>query len=153
MKFIMALGFAALGLCWSQVRADDEKKDSKSGPDRLVGEYVIVGGEKDGEKVSPDRLKEVKVRIARNAITTFDRQNKEVYVATYDLNTDREPWRITMTATLTPAPQGKGARSEGLIQMEGETVRLIYALPGGKAPSDFKAGEKQQMFVLKRAGK
>jgi hypothetical protein len=42
---------------------------------------------------------------------------------------------------------------EGLIASEGETVKLIYALPGGKAPTEFKTAEKQQMFVLKKVKK
>lgn len=89
------------------------------------------------------------MRIAKNAITTYDKDMKEVYVATYELDTSQEPWRIKMKATLTPV-NGKGTIAEGLIEKDGETVRLIYALPGGKSPTEFQTSEGQQMFVLKR---
>jgi uncharacterized protein (TIGR03067 family) len=99
-----------------------------------------------------DRLKDVTVRIAANAITTFDKDKKEIYAATYKLDTSRKPWRIMMTATITPV-DGKGTKAEGLVERDGDTFKLIYALPGGKAPTEFKTGEKQQMFVLKKRGK
>ena len=41
----------------------------------------------------------------------------------------------------------------GLVKKEGDTVTLIYALPGGRPPTDFMTTEKQQMFVLKAMGK
>jgi uncharacterized protein (TIGR03067 family) len=150
MRFTTALALAALGLFLVQAQADEPKKADSA---TLLGDYEIVGGERGGKELTADRLKEVKVRIAANAITTYDRDKKEVYAASYALDSEQRPWHITMTATLTPADDGKGAKAEGLIEMKGDTVRLIYALPGGKAPTQFKTGEKQQMFVLKRTGK
>jgi len=147
MKFI-TLGTAALLLFWSQVQADEIKKE-KADTAKLVGTYTIVSGERGGQRIAADHLKDVTVRIAANAITTFDKDKKEAYAATYELDTNRKPWRITMTATITPV-DGKGTKTKGLIERDGDTVQLIYALPGGKAPTEFKTDEKQQMFVLKK---
>ena len=129
-----------------------QKKEGQAEAGMLVGSYEIVSGEKGGKKTTEDRLKDVHVQIAANAITTFDKDKKMVYAATYKLNTSKKPWRITMTATLTPV-DGKGTKAEGLIQMDGDRVQLIYALPGGTAPTDFQTREKQQMFVLKKSSK
>ena len=52
-----------------------------------------------------------------------------------------------MTATIVPV-EGKGTKAEGLIEIAGESVKLIYSLPEGKAPTEFKTGDKQQMFAL-----
>ena len=142
---------ACLCFC-GQLVADDPSKGSKADATKLTGAYKIVAGEKNGQPVSKDRLDGITVRIATNAITTLDKDEKEVYVATYELDSSQKPWRIMMTATVAPA-EGKGTKAVGLIEMEGDTVKLIYALPAGKAPTQFKAGDKQQMFVLKRAGK
>ena len=46
-----------------------------------------------------------------------------------------------------------GGTAEGLIKRDGNTVMLIYALPGGETPTEFKTKEKQQMFTMKRLGK
>jgi uncharacterized protein (TIGR03067 family) len=150
MKLAIAFGLAALVLT-CQARAQDEQKREASDGVELIGGYEIVAGERGGEEISPDRLQDVKVRIGAKDITTFDKDKKEVYAATYELDTSRKPWRITMTATLPSS--GKGEKAAGLIQIDGDTLKLIYALPGGKPPVDFKTGEKQQMFVLKRAEK
>jgi hypothetical protein len=45
----------------------------------------------------------------------------------------------------------KGEKARGLIEKRGNTVKLIYALPGGDMPTSFeKTIDKQMMFVLKR---
>ena len=41
------------------------------------------------------------------------------------------------------------ADSRGLVKKEGDTLTLVYALPGGETPKEFKAGEKQHLFVMK----
>ena len=46
-------------------------------------------------------------------------------------------------------PPGEGEVARGLIEKDGETVRLIYALPGGMAPTSFETKAQQLMFVLK----
>ena len=150
----LALPVAGLLTCmvmFTQVRAEDTKKGGDF--EKLHGMYEIVSGERNGSKITADRLKEVGVRIASNAITTVDKDKKEVYVATYEVDTSKKPWRIRMKATVVPKGGEKGTPAEGLISSEGETVKLIYALPGGKAPTEFKTGDKQQMFVLKKVKK
>lgn len=115
----------------------------------LFGSYSLVGGEKDGQKLPDERVAGSTVRIADTVITTFDKDKKETYAATYTLDTSREPWRITMTSTIAPV---KGEVAEGLIQKEGDTVRLIYAVRGGAAPNDFTTENNQLLFVMKQAG-
>lgn len=145
MKLITALAVTSLMLPSSQARAQEDAS-------RLAGTYEIISGEKNGQKIDADRLAEVKVRIGADAITTYDKDSKELYAAAYELDMKREPWRILMTATLAPA-DGKGTKAEGLVERDGDSVKLIYALPGGKAPTGFKTGENQQMFVMRRTGK
>ncbi len=147
MKFATAVSLSILAFFSAQVRADDKADAAK-----LVGTYTIVEESKNGEKYPEAKIKDVTVRIAANAITTFDKDKKEVYAATYELDQSKKPWRITMTAKLTPV-HGLDAKTSGLIEMNGDTVRLIYAFPGGAVPTDFKAGAKQHLLVLKRTAK
>lgn len=126
---------------------------SASGPaqvSNLPGSYQIVAGEREGTPIPTDRLRDISVRIANNAITTLDKDKKEVYVASYEIDTTRKPWQVRMTAVLTPVADGKGTTSAGLMEMDGETVKLIYALPGGEKPNEFKTKDKQQMFILRQ---
>ncbi len=153
MRYLTAAGVALLGLLSMNIQAEEKTKDSKAHAEQLVGTYEIISGEKEGKEIESARLKDVRVQIAANAITTYDKDKKEIYAASYELDTSHKPWRLTMTATLTPV-DGKGTKAEGLIEKtDNETVKLIYALPGGEAPTEFRAHEKQQLFVLKRLDK
>lgn len=151
MKTKCALGLAGALLMFAHLHAGDGS-GTKALADELVGDYTITAGEKNGKQTPSEEIKDVTVRIAKNAITTFDKDRKQLYAATYKLDASKKPWRITMTATISPA-KGDGTVSEGLIEKEGDTVRLIYALPKGKAPTEFKTGDQQQMFTLKRSSK
>jgi uncharacterized protein (TIGR03067 family) len=121
----------------------------KTGGSALVGSYTIVAGEKDGQKIPDERVKGSSVHITGNVITTFDKDQKEMYAASYTLDTSREPWRITMTSTRAPI---NGEVAQGLIEQDGDTVRLIYAVRGGTTPTDFTTEDKQLLFTLKKSG-
>ena len=41
-----------------------------------MGTYRIVGGERNGDVISEERLKDITVNIAKNAITTLDKEKK-----------------------------------------------------------------------------
>ena len=120
-----------------------EKLDSAKD---LVGAYEIVSGEKFGEKEPAERIKGAMVRFTEDRVVVVDKDKTEVYGAAFKLDASKSPAKITMTSKLAPA-EDKVAR--GLIEKDGETVRLIYALPGGDTPTDFKTKDKQLMFVLK----
>jgi uncharacterized protein (TIGR03067 family) len=148
MKFASILGLVAafLGFTIGHAEEPDKGKDASGS---LIGVYTITAGERDGKELPAVELKDVTMQIAANAISTFDKDKKQIYVATYTLDPTKKPWRITMTATLTPEKGGEGTKAEGLISKEGDTVRLIYALPKGSTPTEFKTDRGQQMFTLK----
>src|SRR5436305_2174801 len=108
---------------------------SRGGQARLVGTYAIVAGEKGGRPEADERIKGTTVRITADRIVVTDSNTKETFAATYKVDTGKKPWAITMTSTLPPS---KGETARGLIERNGDTVRLIYALPGGEAPTRFK---------------
>lgn len=115
----------------------------------LTGQYTIVSGERNGSAIDPQELDQATITIAEHTITAYDKERKETYAATYKLETHRTPWEITMTSTKAPET---GVVAKGLIQAEPERVTLIYALPNGQPPTEFKAGPQQQMFVLAKTG-
>jgi uncharacterized protein (TIGR03067 family) len=142
---MMTLGLATLLVAVAQARTDDKKE----GDTKLEGTYTIVSGEKEGKPEPEERIKGTMVRFTADTITVTDKEKKETYVAGYKLDTSRKPWVITMTSQ-SPV---KGEVAKGLIEKDGDTVKLIYAEPGGEAPTDFKTKNKQLMFVMKAATK
>lgn len=110
----------------------------------LIGDYHIVSGERDGAPIDPNELDAV-ITIRDETITAYDQARNKTFAATYTLETKETPWRITMISTKAPET---GVISKGLIEAEADRIKLIYALPNGQPPTDFKARERQQMFVL-----
>jgi uncharacterized protein (TIGR03067 family) len=126
---------------------------------QLVGDYRIVAGENSGKQILPDRLAGITVRITEQTITTYDGDRQEKFGAAYRLDTQKRPWRIMMTSIVkADAAQAKATRqpdtrretSEGLLDIGESQVKLIYALPNGETPKSFKAGARQQLFVLEK---
>ncbi len=104
-----------------------------------------------------ERLNGVTVRFTEKTVTTYDGEKQQRFSAAYKLDTSKRPWRIQMTTVEVPkSVQAKASTqpdtTEGLVVIDQETrrVKLIYALPGGQAPKDFKAGKSQNMFELER---
>lgn len=140
-----------LGLCLATpapaALADDD-------PATLVGQYELVGGEEDGKALPKDRLNGV-VRITADTITSYDRDNKELYVAKYQIRRDTNPWTITMAVAGGPDVGRGPSTAAGVIKLEGETLTLCYAPEGKDAPRDFKTrpDSGQNLFLMKKTGR
>ncbi|WP_437230276.1 TIGR03067 domain-containing protein [Planctomicrobium sp. SH661] len=126
--------------------ADDKEK--KCEPQQFLGTYQIISGEKDGAKLPEDRLQQVKAIIRKDSILTYDKGENEIYVASYSLTPDKDACHLSMKS-IRPPKQG-GVSASGLIKLEGDKVYLIYALPDGEQPTEFKTKEKQHMFIMRK---
>jgi uncharacterized protein (TIGR03067 family) len=152
MRTTLTLGVVALllagGAACADDRADAQKADVKAEAAKLMGTYTVTAGEKFGQKEPADRIAGIVVRFTEDRVAVTDKDKKAVYTAGYTLDTSQRPIRILLTST---EPPTVGQVSRGLVERDGETVKLIYALPGAEAPTDFKTKDNQLMFVLKRA--
>jgi uncharacterized protein (TIGR03067 family) len=145
---MIMIGLAAFVLMipsWADAE-DQSRASSKLKPADLVGGYALVSGEKFGDPEPEERIKETTVRFTEDRIVVTDKDKEEVYGSTYTLDTATNPCRITMISKLATS---EGQIAKGLIEKKGDTIRLIYALPGGEEPADFKTKERQLMFVMK----
>lgn len=111
----------------------------------LSGEYRIILGERNGTPIDQKELSDAMITIDDKTITVYDNERKETFVATYTLETKQTPWQITLISTKAPEI---GVIAKGLIAANQNSVKLIYALPNGQLPTDFKAGPHQQMFDM-----
>src|SRR5262245_44561247 len=149
-KITITLGFAALMLGLSMVQdggSAPSKVDKRCTPEDLVGRYVIVAGERDGAKEPEARIKGTVVTFTKDSVVVADKDKKGLYSASYKLDPTKNPCDIVMTSRV---ESSAGEIARGLIQKEGDALRLIYALPTGEIPTGFKTGPKQLMFVMKR---
>jgi uncharacterized protein (TIGR03067 family) len=150
LKISLALGLVSLLSSLAaaqQTESAGSKPDKTCTPESLVGRYQIVDGEKEGVKEREERIKGTTVTFTKDTVVVADKDKKEIYSASYRLNATTNPCDITMTSRV---ESSGGEIARGLIQKEGDTVRLVYALPTGEIPASFKTKEKQLMFIMKK---
>jgi uncharacterized protein (TIGR03067 family) len=148
---VLSLAFAGLLLASVQAKVEEKKPADTKTAVNLLGDYTIVSGENDGQKVPDELIVGTLVHVTEDRILMEDKDHKSTpYIATYEVDTSKKPWSITMTSMLAPT---KGETVKGLIEKDGEQLRLIYALPGGTMPKEFKTQEKQLLFVMKPVSK
>jgi uncharacterized protein (TIGR03067 family) len=146
---VRILGAAVL-LAALAVQPPGYSQDRKTGAASLVGNYVIVAGEVEGKTDPPERIQGSTVHFSADRITVKDKDTKEVYVASYTVDTSHKPWHIHMKSVKAPVV---GQESHGLVQVEGDTVKLIYGTNAKDLPREFKTRKGENMFILKRTGK
>jgi uncharacterized protein (TIGR03067 family) len=155
MQAILAGAIFASGLVLAMTAtaptAPPSADDRKAGA--IEGAYEIVSGERGGKPIPEGEIKGAVVTIRQGKVVSTDKNAKKFFAATYTLDATKKPMVIHMTTD--PGESSPGAEptkpvtADGLVKKDGGTLTLIYALPGGKAPTDFKTKENQQMFVLK----
>ena len=135
LTLLVAASFAPVAI------ADDADKT------KLDGTYAIVGGEKNGKVIPREEIEGAVVVFKDGKIIGADKSKKEFFSATYVIDATAKPMKISMTNT---SPNTAEVKSAGIVEVNGDTVRLCYNLPGGDIPTDFKTKDRQHCFVLKR---
>lgn len=126
--------------------ADDASK-KEPGKNPLIGTYKIVSGETDGTPAGADKIEQNVVRITQDQMIGVDKEANQVFVAKYEIVNDQEPFKLTMKSK---APDGKVMQTAGMAKVEGDKLQIIYSLPGGPEPSEFKTQKGQHMFVMQK---
>jgi len=131
-----------LAVCVS-VMADEKKPDFDRAA--LEGKWTIVSGEKSGDKIEGKALEGV-ITFTKDTIVI---KAEETHEMKFKLDAKVSPVAITMTGEAGPA---KDLTAEGIIEVKGDEMKLTYAMPGEKRPTEFgsKKGDKSLSFVLKR---
>jgi uncharacterized protein (TIGR03067 family) len=110
----------------------------------IEGGYTIASAERDGRPIPASTLKDAIVRVTGGRIVGTDRDRTEFLYGTYTLNMNKTPWEVELKVM-----GAKDDTTRGLVKRDGNTLTLIYALPGAEAPKEFKTKEGQVMFSLR----
>jgi len=150
MNKILTAALCGLFAVLPVVRAEEgtkaaEEKSGKVDARRLKGTYTVVKGERDGKALPADHFKGSVVTFTESKIFGTDKAKKEFFSANYTVDTNSTPATIRMMST---APRKD--KADGVIETDGDTIRICYALPGGETPRTFKTAVKQHCFTLKR---
>jgi uncharacterized protein (TIGR03067 family) len=144
MRKALALGLAvAIG---ALAAAEDKKDAKKFDASKLEGTWEFKSGEKNGTKVAQEMLKG-KVKITKDLISMGEGDMH--FEFKYTVDATKTPVAIDMT--MTKSPFNMEAKAKGIIEVDGDDVKLCYnPNPDGERPAKFD-GEKNHLFVLKKA--
>ena len=144
------LVLAALATAVASTAGGEKDKKGSLDPNRLTGTWIYVAGEKDGQKIPADNLKNGYVEITKDTLRL--KSDAAEFVLKYALDLAKTPTRIQME--IVKGPQGEGAKAVGIIALKGGELLLCYPAMGGATPTTFatKAGSGLHFFVLKRKG-
>lgn len=138
---VLGVGLVAV----SAAGADD--KPAKVDPKKLVGEWKITDGWKAGEKASGDALK-APIIVAKDTVTIKGEKAEETFEFTYKVNADKGEIDLEITK---PEPL-KGAKTAGILKLDGDKFTLCYHPMGEKRPTEFKSTKENgfYMFVMEK---
>ena len=79
------------------------------------------------------------------------RSDQFTFVMSYELVKDTKPQAVKLT--ILESPFGAGQRTNGILELKNDTLKLCYPPMGGDIPTKFdgKSGSGRHYFVLKRA--
>src|SRR5258708_23196621 len=116
---LTAVFVLAVMLCLPAVAQETDsatkKADKATTPESLVARYTITSGEKEGSKEPEERIKGTTVTSTKDPVIVADKDKKEIYSASYKLDTKTTPCQITMTSKV---EDSAGEIARGLIQQD-----------------------------------
>jgi uncharacterized protein (TIGR03067 family) len=120
---------------------------SKADKEKLVGSWEVLSGEKGGEKVRENEIKNIKLVFHADGKLTLDKDGQQKD-ATYKLDAKKKPKEFDLTIN----ENGKEVMVKGIYHLEGDNLKLCFAGPEGERPTAFatQAGDKTMLVVLKR---
>jgi uncharacterized protein (TIGR03067 family) len=139
---LLVLSAVALWLAGHAV-AGDAAKDQ----DKLQGTWKIVAGNEAGTTIPAERVKGTRMVVAGNTMSVQERGEKREM--TFKLDPLKEPRAIDLTTT---TGKDKGATAPGIYSLEGNTLKIAFAMPGKERPVNFapRRGSGEMLFVMKR---
>jgi uncharacterized protein (TIGR03067 family) len=139
---VLAAGSLVAAVGRSEDAAQAEAKN-------LLGTWVVVSCENDGEKVPEQILQGEVVRFIIRADTiTMKVQDEIKSEDRYTLSPGAKPRAINLT-------DQEGRKALGIYSLEGEKLRICWAERGKARPMEFatRPGSGFDLFVLKREKK
>jgi uncharacterized protein (TIGR03067 family) len=115
---------------------------------QLEGNWSMVSGERDGQALPDDLVKQAK-RVSKDGETTVSIGDQVFLKAKFTVDPTKKPKTIDYTVT---EGDSKGKTMLGIYELNGDTAKFCFAAPGKDRPVDFttKEGSERTLSVWKR---
>lgn len=143
---VVAVVSFVLGAAVTEGGEDDAiKKDLKL----MAGTWRVISYEKDGKKTPAEQLEKTRSIYTADGKATVQRDGKTIIQATIKIDPTKKPKQSAASYT-----QGelKGKTVLAIYEIDGNTMRACYALPGQDRPTEFssKPGSGHVLITYKR---
>jgi uncharacterized protein (TIGR03067 family) len=143
----LILGVAAFVLAAGILTAGNEeaiKKDRK----QMAGTWRPISYEKDGKKSPDEQLQKTRTTFSADGKVTVQREGKTIIQGVITLDPTKKPKQSEGTFT---EGELKG-KTLGIYEIDGDDMRICYALPGKDRPTEFSSqpGSGHVLVVYKR---
>jgi uncharacterized protein (TIGR03067 family) len=109
------------------------RDDNGSAATAIEGEFPMVAAVIDGKPLAPDMVKWCK-RVTHGNVTMVLAGPQSMLDATFTLDPSHSPPHIDY---VNRSGKNKGKAQAGIYEIEGNTLRICVAPPGGARPKDF----------------
>jgi uncharacterized protein (TIGR03067 family) len=113
---------------------------------KVEGQHAIVAMERNGSAQDEADFKGATFRFTDGKLVAANKDGTDFLNADYTIDADKTPCAIVLKLT---AGSNKGKELPGLIERKDNTIRIIFAHPGGERPTEFKTKENQVMYTLR----
>lgn len=107
--------------------------DNGGAPTEIEGEFPMVAAVMDGKPLAPDMVKWCR-RVTRGNVTMVLAGPQSMIDATFTLDASQSPKHIDY---VNRSGKNKGKAQAGIYEIDGNTLRICVAPPGGARPKDF----------------
>jgi uncharacterized protein (TIGR03067 family) len=141
LKMLAVLIVGSLGA----IGASGQEKGKADG-DKIQGTWTFVAVEKGGVEANDDIPKDAKVVVTADKVK-IQAQGKEMEIG-YKLDSSKKPAHIDFLVN----EGGKEAVLKGIYMLDGDTLKICFAPPGEKRPTELRSelGSSEMSVVMKR---
>src|SRR5262245_51322679 len=135
---------AAFFLVGADAPTDAVKKEMA----QLEGEWTMVSGERDGQPLPDNFLRDAN-RVAKDGVPTISIGDRVYMKAKFSVDPTKKPKAIDYEIL---EGQAKGKKVLGIYEIDGDKVKFCFATADKDRPSEFtaKAGSGHTLSVWKR---
>ena len=141
----LAAGAAMIGALSGGIRATEpNQKDIEA----MQGVWTIESFTVDGNKISPEQLKNWRRIVEGNHVTW---KNGPATIAELDIKFDRTKKPMTLDSTIATG-DNKGETLLAIYELNGDELRVCFASPGKPRPTEYssKPGSGQSLYTARR---
>lgn len=115
----------------------------------MAGTWRVLSIERDGKKTTAEQLEKTRSIISADGTAMVQREGKTIIKGNFKIDPTKKPKQSEATYT-----QGDlaGKTVLGIYEVDGDSMRICYAIPGKDRPTEFssKEGSGHVLITYKR---